>query len=285
MTKCYYLKMAETVFKVETPYDLSIEDSFIPFMLRMDQCDISIDYSFGFPSVEEEKQLEIKNPLVWRGNNYYRIERRLMSSKPSGGIVLRDNQPFHVEGYLYSNAKQTIKTMSDLLDISELEILFANRDSFFLHSSVVSRRKSAILFTAPSGTGKTTQAELWEKHRLSHQINGDRALIRKTEKGWMAFGSPYAGTSKIYRNESAPIEAIVVIRQNPENRIKRLTPMESFRYLYSETVIPKWNPNVHKHMMDLIDNISREIPVVMFHCTPDSRAVDVLEHYLQEEMI
>lgn len=55
------------------------------------------------------------------------------------------------------------------------------RDALVLHCAYMQREGKAILFSAPSGTGKTTQATLWEKHRGTRVVNGDKALIRRVD--------------------------------------------------------------------------------------------------------
>ena len=110
-------------------------------------------------------------------------------------------------------------------------------------------------------------------------------MIRKLETGWTAFGSPFAGSSSIYRNEQVPIGAIVVLRQAPENQIRRLNASEAFRYLYSEMVIPKWNSEAHKKIISLTEQLSGEVPVLLLQCTPDEEAVKSLESYLRQERI
>ena len=105
-------------------------------------------------------------------------------------------------------------------------------------------------------------------------------MVRWEKGTWTAYGSPFAGSSGIYKNESAPIGAIVVLRQAGENTLTVLNPSEAFRLLYSETVIPKWYQDAHEEMIHLVMKLASEIPVVMLQCIPDESAVEVLEQYL-----
>ena len=64
--------------------------------------------------------------------------------------------------------------------------LFQNR-IIHLHSSYIIYHDKAILFTGPSGIGKTTQAELWRDYQGAEIINGDVTLIRKWDGRYCAF--------------------------------------------------------------------------------------------------
>lgn len=69
-----------------------------------------------------------------------------------------------------------------------LERRMLQKDSFILHSAYIRHRGRAILFSAPSGTGKSTQASLWAQYAGAEIINGDRALLQKVQDCWMARG-------------------------------------------------------------------------------------------------
>ena len=143
----------------------------------------------------------------------------------------------------------------------------------------------AILFTAPSGTGKSTQAGLWEQFAGAETLNGDRSMLRRVDGVWTAFGSPFAGTSGIYRNESAPVRALIVLRQAPENTIRRLSVAEAFRAIYSESVLPRWHTEAHQQVIRLVTEIVSEVPVYLLACTPDERPVTLLRNTLEGEPI
>ena len=63
-----------------------------------------------------------------------------------------------------------------------MELVFIINQGFQLHASVINWKDKGILFSAPSGTGKSTQADLWKKYEGAKVINGDRALIRKRKR-------------------------------------------------------------------------------------------------------
>ena len=117
----------------------------------------------------------------------------------------------------------------------------------------------------------------------AEQINGDRSIIRCADGVWTAFGFPFAGSSGIFRNEAVPIRAIVVLRQAPENTIERLLPSEAFRLLYSECAIQRWDDAGHTRTVDHLLQMCSMIPAYMLRCTPDERAVRLLQQTLSME--
>jgi len=156
--------------------------------------------------------------------------------------------------------------------------------AFLLHSSFISWQNNGILFTAPSGTGKSTQADLWKKYEDADIYNGDRTIIRKIDGKYYGFGSPYAGSSGIYRNESAPIKAIVVIEQGPDNVIRRLHGREAFLPLFRETLMNTWNKEYMEKMTDLLMDAACQIPVYHLSCRPDQDAVNTVKNEILKEL-
>ena len=75
------------------------------------------------------------------------------------------------------------------------EQLLLEHRAFQLHASVIDWQGQGILFSAPSGTGKSTQADLWQTHAGATILNGDRAVIRWLDSQYRVYGSPYAGSS------------------------------------------------------------------------------------------
>lgn len=156
------------------------------------------------------------------------------------------------------------------------------KDAMILHCAYIEYQGEAILFSAPSETGKTTQANLWEKYRGSRTVNGDRSLLGKRDGRWTAQGWPVCGTSEVCHNESIPVRAVVMLSQAQENRAKRMTPGQAFPLLYSQITVNKWNTQDHIHTMDLMEDFLGSVPVIHLGCTISREAVDCLEEALQE---
>lgn len=163
-----------------------------------------------------------------------------------------------------------------------LERHLVKKDNMILHCAYVEYQGEAILFSAPSETGKTTQANLWEKYRGSRTVNGDRSLLGKINGRWTAQGWPVCGTSEVCNNEATPIKAVVVLSQAKENKAERLTPGHAFPLLYSQIMVNKWNTADHIHIMDLIEEFLASVPVFHLGCTISEDAVACLEDVLRK---
>lgn len=148
---------------------------------------------------------------------------------------------------------------------------------FLLHASWICCRGKGILFTGPSGVGKSTQAALWERYRGAELINGDRAAIFPTPEGVEVRGTPYCGSSGVNQNRTMPLSAVVYLSQAEENRITRLPGVKAFRQLWEGCSINLWNQeDIIKGTQAVTDTVSA-VPVFHLACTPDQRAVQTLE--------
>lgn len=151
------------------------------------------------------------------------------------------------------------------------------KDALILHCAYIRYQDEAILFSAPSETGKTTQANLWEQYRGSVTVNGDKSLLQRVNGRWTAQGWPVCGTSEICNNLSTPIKAIVMLSQGKEDTVRRLTPVEAFSQLYGQITTNTWNREAVRHNMGLIEQLITQTPVFHLRCTISETAVRRLE--------
>ena len=277
----YRIRIADAVWEYSLPVKVEMDDIIRPFVIETEKPTFYIDYQIGHPLDTDEVLINPSVPTVWMGPDYYRVERlSSMSLKAQSCYILHYNDPYHMEGFIYPGKEKLFKNMEKIIDVSDMELQLTAINAISLHSSFINYRGKAILFSGPSGTGKSTQAMLWEKWRGARQINGDRTVIRNVDGIWLACGSPFSGSSGVCKNESVPIRTVVVLRQAADNSVRQLNSGEAFRFLYSETAIPTWNKWAHTSIMNIIDQIVNELSVVMLSCRPDKSAVDCLDQYL-----
>lgn len=163
-----------------------------------------------------------------------------------------------------------------------LEKVLIAHESIILHASYVNYKGKAILFTAPSGTGKSTQAALWEKYKDAEVVNGDRVIIRKGKEGYEAWGIPVCGSSDICLNRTLPIAAIVYLQQGLNNHMQIMGFAERVKRLISETTISFFDHDFVERALEILQSIGAQIPCYYYSCTKDENAVVKLCNTLEE---
>lgn len=170
-----------------------------------------------------------------------------------------------------------------VLNALSAEHLVTEKHGFVFHCSYIAIHNRAILFTAPSGTGKSTQAELWKKLRGGEIINGDRAVVRLVDETLIAEGIPFAGSSEYCENRSLPIEAIVYLTQAPKTSIRKMRGFEAFSRIWEGVSVNTWSKEDVERVADVVQKAASETPAYHLACTPDESAVIALEEVLRKQ--
>lgn len=159
------------------------------------------------------------------------------------------------------------------------ERLLLRHDAFLLHSSVVHYQGKAVLFSGPSGVGKSTQATLWKTHLGADIINGDRTVIRKTANGFTGGGSMWSGTSGIYRSETAQIAGIILVEHGKEETLERLG-FEAFKPLLTQTIVNSWDEEFIQKVTGLLAEVMDTVPIYRLRCRPIPEAAALVRDTL-----
>lgn len=141
------------------------------------------------------------------------------------------------------------------------------------HSSALALDGQAVLFLGPSGTGKSTHARLW-RQRFGEQlvtVNDDKPLLSFRDSEIRVWGTPYGGKDNLQTNTSAPVRALVVLAQAPENRIRPLSPGQALPKLLTQAYHPSAPEDVIR-TLDLVKALCQK-PVFQLSCTISQEAV------------
>ena len=139
-------------------------------------------------------------------------------------------------------------------------------DRFVFHGAAIEYDGNAYLFTAPSGTGKTTHINLWKKH-LGDKVgivNGDKPIIHVGD-AVTVYGTPWAGKEGYQRNTKASLKAICILKQSKTNSIVRLPTGDAINRLMRQVYIPH-NAIALSRTLDLLGQMIQKIPVYELLC-------------------
>lgn len=152
----------------------------------------------------------------------------------------------------------------------------AEADTLLVHASVIRNEGYGYLFTAPSGTGKSTHTFLWHKYIPgSDLMNDDNPVVRIVDGQTRIYGSPWSGKTPCYRNIWAPVGAITRLEQRPENTIRRMSPIEAFAELLPAVSSMKWDARVYQGICRTISRVIGLTPIFRLGCRPDEEAARV----------
>lgn len=169
---------------------------------------------------------------------------------------------------------------SMIADALDLPTLLLQNHRILLHSAFIRTERGAILFAADRQVGKSTQAALWQSTVGAEIVNGDRAVLGKRNGQWTAFGTPFCGSSKICKNISAPIHAVVFPEQAEFNEVHILSPAEGFRRLLGKLTYNAWDTPSALSAQTLALSVVQDVPCCALSCTPDAEAVRTLREAL-----
>lgn len=110
-------------------------------------------------------------------------------------------------------------------------------DGLFFHGSAVAMDGNAYLFTAPSGTGKSTHTRLWRQlfGERAVMVNDDKPMLKCREDGIIVYGTPWMGKHRLGANIGAPLKALCILSRDNVNHVAPLTVQEAFPVLLKQS--------------------------------------------------
>lgn len=201
-----------------------------------------------------------------------------------------------------SNDRVSVFFLKSCMDFWHLESVFMallmperflfRNNCYILHTSYLVYKDKAVLFTGPSGVGKSTQSNLWcDNISKSHIVNGDRCLL--SIEGGVVYANPYpvCGSSKICKKERYEVSCIVFITHALNSSLNNIEKSNNdninigdgikvvldsvpvqFKKLSSQITFNRWNKEMSNSALDFIQKLLSYTTVLNFHCdlTPNS---------------
>ena len=151
------------------------------------------------------------------------------------------------------------------------------------HGSAVAADGQAYLFTARSGTGKSTHARLWRKllGDRAVMVNDDKPLIRISESGAVVYGTPWDGKHHLSNNIAVPLKAVCILERAKENAIRHVSREEALPMLIQQTYRPS-DPAALVRTLRLTDLLSREVRLYRLGCNMDISAARLSYETMKE---
>ena len=171
-----------------------------------------------------------------------------------------------------------VRNFSDAqLEITAVQRKIAERlfdyDTILFHGSVVAVDGVGYLFTAKSGTGKSTHTRLWRQvfGDRAVMVNDDKPFLRITENGVTACGSPWNGKHGLGANLEVPLQAICILERGEENIIRPIPAKEAVFMLLQQSNRPQ-DPRRMPKYLELLDKLSQQVTFYRLACNMSPEA-------------
>lgn len=150
-----------------------------------------------------------------------------------------------------------------------------HRNCLIFHGTAVAVDGYAYLFTAKSGTGKTTHAKLWLKNvQHSYILNGDKPLIKLENGSIMLCGTLWRGKENYGVNEILPLKAICVLERDKKNHIEQFSASEAFPIFYQQSHHCGGFDEMKK-TLELLESIAQGVQLYRLGCNMEDEAAVV----------
>lgn len=154
-----------------------------------------------------------------------------------------------------------------------------DRDTILFHGSAIAVDGQTFLFTAASGTGKSTHGELWRRvlPAMGHEVvtvNDDKPLIIIRDDGVKICGTPWNGKHHLGENIILPLKAICSLHRDAENHIEPVSFEDMLPVLFRQIYRSESPVKVAKSMQ-LMDKLSKHVKFYSLGCNMKREAAKV----------
>ncbi len=165
------------------------------------------------------------------------------------------------------------------------QALIHMKRGFMLHASAIEADGEGYLFSAPSGTGKSTHTGLWRNvfgEKRIRYINDDKPAIREDNGIHYVYGTPFSGKTDLNENIRVPIRGIVILERGCNN-ITGITSKEALYPLLNQMVRPASDADMNC-LLILLDRLLNKVPVYRLQCTATEEAARMAFQYMKDQI-
>ncbi len=228
-----------------------------------------------------------------KGNkNMYKIAGLYVDYKPQYPRLSRQSEIYKCEDNVKANITihfpqgflEERQAQNPHLSIDECEYIWTGSefyevlpefDAFLLHSSAVVYNNKAFLFSAPSGTGKSTHTQLWLKQfDGAYILNDDKPAIKCEDGKFYVYGTPFSGKTDLNVNARVELGGLCMLQRGKENYIEKIPTDDALFNILNQTCRPVDEGRMDK-LLDVLDKLTKSMPIHRLTCNMESEAAMV----------
>lgn len=198
--------------------------------------------------------------LVHRDDVYAELEKSRLEAEVEGIPFVK------LSAYDYEQSALYRKLAEQLLAF----------DTLLFHGSAISVDGEAYLFTAASGTGKSTHTTLWRQTfgDRAVMVNDDKPLLRMVDGKVYVCGTPWNGKHNLGTKITVPLKGLCILERAKQNHIQPITLKEVLPLLMQQSFRPRNPVSVHR-VLELLNKLSESTGLYRLGCNMDPEAAMV----------
>ncbi len=161
-------------------------------------------------------------------------------------------------------------------------ILAQKKGIYAIHSSSILYKDRAWLFSAPSGTGKSTLSGYWQALFQVPVINGDLNLVSIDNSKPTVWGLPWCGTSGIYSSEKYPLGGITLLKQHSQNLVHDISKADQQLSIAQRLISPAWTEEMFDLNLSFSGKLIEYITVFRYLCKNEPDAARIMQQYIDQ---
>ncbi len=147
---------------------------------------------------------------------------------------------------------------------------------FLMHGALIEYEGRGYIFSAKSGTGKSTHIRLWQKAfgDAVSVVNGDKPIVRYVNGEFIAYGTPWCGKEGLGKNGNVTLSAICFLERAEKNTISSLSASDAVSRIFSQLLIPT-NVEDFDKLSTLLDKMLLSVPCYLLGCNMEIEAARI----------
>lgn len=148
-------------------------------------------------------------------------------------------------------------------------------DAFLFHGSALAFDGQGCVFTAPSGTGKSTHSALWRRVYGDRviMINDDKPVIRLIDGHFEVFGTPWDGKHHLSSRTSVPLRAVCLLERAPGNSIEPVSFHNALPCLFRQIYRPS-SASALDSTLRLLELLGQSVDFYTLRCNMEPEAAE-----------
>ena len=185
---------------------------------------------------------------------------------------------------IYCEQGDKVKNQDIFWVIRMVFLVFALYNGLVMvHSASILFKDKAWLFSGASGSGKSTQSQLWKKVYDVPVINGDLNLVGMKDGKPVIYGTPWCGSSGVFDNKMYPLGGIILLRRG-NNTIQELTYDQKVLYVQQRIISPTWTEDMFDKGLKVVEDIVPGTYIKRYYCNKEDESAVCIHDDIEKSL-